>query len=71
MSSSTHNDILKPPSYPWRRRRRRRSVSVERYVETLVVADKQMVAYHGKGDIEPYVLTVMNIVSLLGYCLTR
>lgn len=42
----------------------KRSVSRERYVETLVVADKMMVAYHGRRDIEQYILAVMNIVSL-------
>lgn len=42
----------------------KRSVSRERYVETLVVADKMMVSYHGRRDIEQYILAVMNIVSL-------
>ena len=41
----------------------KRSVSQERYVETLVVADKMMVGYHGRRDIEQYILAVMNIVS--------
>lgn len=45
-------------------RRQRRSVSVERFVETLVVADKMMVGYHGRKDIEHYILSVMNIVRL-------
>lgn len=45
-------------------RRRRRSVSTERFVETLVVADKMMVGYHGRKDIEHYILSVMNIVRL-------
>lgn len=42
----------------------KRSVSRERYVETLVVADKIMVGYHGRRDIEQYILAVMNIVRL-------
>uniref|UniRef100_A0A8D3EE04 ADAM metallopeptidase with thrombospondin type 1 motif, 10 n=1 Tax=Scophthalmus maximus TaxID=52904 RepID=A0A8D3EE04_SCOMX len=42
-----------------------RSVSRERYVETLVVADKMMVGYHGRRDIEQYILAVMNIVAKL------
>ncbi|RVE66130.1 hypothetical protein OJAV_G00123340 [Oryzias javanicus] len=46
-------------------RRRRRSVSSERFVETLVVADKMMVGYHGRKDIEHYILSVMNIVAKL------
>lgn len=41
----------------------KRSVSREPYVETLVVADKMMVGYHGRRDIEQYILAVMNIVS--------
>ena len=44
--------------------RQKRSVSIERFVETLVVADKMMVGYHGRKDIEHYILSVMNIVSL-------
>ncbi|XP_053526878.1 A disintegrin and metalloproteinase with thrombospondin motifs 10 isoform X2 [Artibeus jamaicensis] len=43
----------------------KRSVSQERYVETLVVADKMMVAYHGRRDVEQYVLAIMNIVAKL------
>ncbi|KAE8636211.1 hypothetical protein XENTR_v10002887 [Xenopus tropicalis] len=46
-------------------RRQRRSVSIERFVETLVVADKMMVGYHGRKDIEHYILSVMNIVAKL------
>ena len=52
----------------WRglkKRRTRRSVSKRSYVETLVVADKQMVVYHGQQQLEPYILTVMNIVRFL------
>uniref|UniRef100_A0A3B5MH38 Uncharacterized protein n=1 Tax=Xiphophorus couchianus TaxID=32473 RepID=A0A3B5MH38_9TELE len=45
--------------------RRRRSISSERFVETLVVADKMMVGYHGRKDIEHYILSVMNIVAKL------
>ena len=47
----------------WREKRHKRSISKENYVETLVVIDKTMIAYHGKQEIEPYVLTIMNIVS--------
>lgn len=41
----------------------RRSVSRERFVETLVVVDKEMAAYHGERFVETYVLSIMNIVS--------
>lgn len=45
-------------------RRRRRSISREKWVETLVVADPKMVEYYGKNGVESYVLAVMNIVSI-------
>ncbi|KAI5608567.1 A disintegrin and metalloproteinase with thrombospondin motifs 7 [Silurus asotus] len=44
-------------------RRRRRSISREKWVETLVVADPKMVEYYGKNGVESYVLAVMNIVA--------
>lgn len=54
----------------WERRGHRRakriherSVSREKWVETLVVADPKMVDYHGSKNVESYVLAVMNIVS--------
>ncbi|XP_074477851.1 A disintegrin and metalloproteinase with thrombospondin motifs 7 isoform X1 [Sebastes fasciatus] len=48
-----------------RRRRRihQRSVSKEKWVETLVVADPKMVEHHGSKAVESYVLAVMNIVA--------
>ncbi|XP_070769326.1 A disintegrin and metalloproteinase with thrombospondin motifs 7 [Enoplosus armatus] len=46
-----------------RRRIRQRSVSREKWVETLVVADPKMVEYHGSKAVESYVLAVMNIVA--------
>nr|XP_015198836.1 PREDICTED: A disintegrin and metalloproteinase with thrombospondin motifs 7-like [Lepisosteus oculatus] len=46
-----------------RRRIRQRSISREKWVETLVVADPKMVQYHGSQQVETYVLTVMNIVA--------
>lgn len=47
-----------------RRRIRQRSVSKEKWVETLVVADPKMVDYHGSKAAESYILAVMNIVSI-------
>ncbi|XP_009893025.1 PREDICTED: A disintegrin and metalloproteinase with thrombospondin motifs 12 [Charadrius vociferus] len=41
----------------------RRSVSKERWVETLVVADSKMVEYHGSHHVESYILTIMNMVT--------
>uniref|UniRef100_A0A8D3BKZ0 A disintegrin and metalloproteinase with thrombospondin motifs 7 n=1 Tax=Scophthalmus maximus TaxID=52904 RepID=A0A8D3BKZ0_SCOMX len=46
-----------------RRRIRQRSVSKEKWVETLVVADPKMVEHHGSRAVESYVLAVMNIVA--------
>lgn len=45
-----------------RRVRRVSSVSTERNVETLIVAEKQMISFHGDDVIEAYLLTIMNIV---------
>ncbi|XP_062417832.1 LOW QUALITY PROTEIN: A disintegrin and metalloproteinase with thrombospondin motifs 7 [Pungitius pungitius] len=45
------------------RRIRQRSVSKEKWVETLVVADAKMVEHHGSKAVESYVLAVMNIVA--------
>jgi len=46
------------------RRRHKRSISVERNVETLVVVDRSMMEYYKNEDIENYVLTIMNMVGL-------
>ncbi|NXD83941.1 ATS7 metalloproteinase, partial [Halcyon senegalensis] len=49
---------------PHRKRRiKQRSISKEKWVETLVVADTKMIEYHGSENIEKYVLTVMNMVA--------
>ncbi|NXJ70597.1 ATS7 metalloproteinase, partial [Rostratula benghalensis] len=45
------------------RRIKQRSISKEKWVETLVVADTKMIEYHGSENIEKYVLTVMNMVA--------
>ena len=47
------------------RRRHKRSVSVERNVETLVVVDPSMMEYYKNEHIENYVLTIMNMVPWL------
>ncbi|KAM5264414.1 A disintegrin and metalloproteinase with thrombospondin motifs 12 [Ctenodactylus gundi] len=43
----------------------RRSISKERWVETLVVADTKMIEYHGSENVESYILTIMNMVTAL------
>ena len=47
-----------------RRRIHPRSVSKQKWVETLVVADLKMVEHHGSKAVESYVLAVMNIVGI-------
>lgn len=44
----------------------RRSVSKERWVETLVVADSKLMDYHGSKNVESYIFTIMNMVSWAG-----
>ncbi|XP_062874431.1 A disintegrin and metalloproteinase with thrombospondin motifs 12 [Trichomycterus rosablanca] len=45
------------------RRTSRRSVSTERWVETLVVADSKVLQYHGNDNVESYIFTIMNMVA--------
>ncbi|XP_013867217.1 A disintegrin and metalloproteinase with thrombospondin motifs 12 [Austrofundulus limnaeus] len=43
--------------------RSQRSVSRERWVETMVVADSKLIEYHGNDNVESYVFTIMNMVA--------
>uniref|UniRef100_A0AAZ3QJY7 ADAM metallopeptidase with thrombospondin type 1 motif, 12 n=1 Tax=Oncorhynchus tshawytscha TaxID=74940 RepID=A0AAZ3QJY7_ONCTS len=43
--------------------RSQRSVSRERWVETMVVADSELIEYHGSDNVESYVFTIMNMVA--------
>lgn len=43
--------------------RNKRSISRNYFVEALVVADSGMVEFHQDGEIETYILTLMNMVS--------
>lgn len=45
-------------------KRGKRSISKQQYVEALLVADASMVEYHQDGDVETYLLTIMNMVTL-------
>uniref|UniRef100_A0A8C0Y3X9 ADAM metallopeptidase with thrombospondin type 1 motif, 12 n=1 Tax=Cyprinus carpio carpio TaxID=630221 RepID=A0A8C0Y3X9_CYPCA len=49
----------------WERPRRisPRSISKERWVETMVVGDSKLVDYHGSGNVESYIFTIMNMVA--------
>ncbi|XP_076178913.1 A disintegrin and metalloproteinase with thrombospondin motifs 7 isoform X3 [Ptiloglossa arizonensis] len=51
------------PTKRWQRSKR--SISRPRHVEALVVADTTMMAFHQDGDVETYLLTIMNMVSSL------
>ena len=48
-------------------KRRKRSISLERNVETLVVADKKMTEFYSNEDIETYILTIMNMVRMVAF----
>ena len=48
-------------------RRKKRSISLERNVETLVVADQKMTEFYSNEDIETYILTVMNMVGYIQF----
>ena len=43
---------------------KRSSESIHRYVEIVVVCDKKFIEYHNAKDVELYVMTIMNMVSL-------
>lgn len=45
------------------RPRSQRSVSRERWVETMVVADAKLIEYHGSDNVESYIFTIMNMVA--------
>lgn len=47
------------------KRRAARSVITPRHVEALVVADPSMMQFHEDGNVETYLLTIMNMVSSL------
>ncbi|XP_035378070.1 A disintegrin and metalloproteinase with thrombospondin motifs 10 isoform X1 [Electrophorus electricus] len=65
-SAGWWQQTIKPPGQAGRGQLPlKRSAGRERYVETLVVADKMMVGYHGRRDIEQYILAVMNVVAKL------
>lgn len=49
----------------------KRSFSKKYFVEALVVADSGMVEFHQDGEIETYILTLMNIVSIFPTLLTK
>ncbi|XP_072353423.1 A disintegrin and metalloproteinase with thrombospondin motifs 12-like [Scyliorhinus torazame] len=45
------------------RRISQRSISKERWVETLVVADTKMIEYHGSENVQSYIFTIINMVT--------
>jgi hypothetical protein len=61
---SVHQSQMKKHKYKKVDGREKRSVSKPQYVETLLVADPTMVEFHEDGDIETYLLTIMNMVII-------
>nr|XP_008505569.1 PREDICTED: A disintegrin and metalloproteinase with thrombospondin motifs 17-like [Equus przewalskii] len=55
------------PSRDWRERRNAIQLTNEHTVETLVVADADMVQYHGAEAAQRFILTVMNMVEHIGW----
>lgn len=55
---------LKKHKYKRVNKRIRRSISKPQYVETLLVADPVAAEFHEDGDIETYLLTIMNMVRI-------
>lgn len=47
-------------------RKRRHAKTDEYNIEVLLAVDDSVVRFHGKEHVQNYVLTLMNIVSLLG-----
>ncbi|XP_053277786.1 A disintegrin and metalloproteinase with thrombospondin motifs 12 [Pleuronectes platessa] len=45
------------------RSRSQRSVSRDRWVESMVVADSKLIEYHGSDNVESYIFTIMNMVA--------
>ncbi|KAK6180186.1 hypothetical protein SNE40_012381 [Patella caerulea] len=60
-----HHNNHSPRRQPKQHRRRKRSISTEKYVETLIVIDPVMTKYYQNEDLENYVLTVMNMVATI------
>lgn len=61
----TRNHIQSHADKPLGHSRPKRSVSSPHHVEALIVADPSMVSFHQDGDVETYLLTIMNMVSSL------
>ncbi|XP_016053234.1 PREDICTED: A disintegrin and metalloproteinase with thrombospondin motifs 7, partial [Miniopterus natalensis] len=63
VQASLEQEFQRRDLWDQQRRVHRRSVTTEKWVETLVVADSTMVKHHGQEHIERYVLTIMNMVA--------
>lgn len=60
----TRNNLKKHKYSNVIKTREKRSFSKPRYVEALLVADPTMVEFHEDSDIEQYLLSIMNMVSV-------
>lgn len=70
--SESKGDSGDSPHLPWmdespirlRRSLEAATTSSQHYMEVAVVADRTMADYHGIGELETYLFTLMNMVSL-------
>lgn len=65
MNSNNSRSVNGTTRMRTKKKRIQRSVSSPRHVEALVVADPSMISFHQDGNVEQYLLTIMNMVSLL------
>ena len=49
-------------------RRGHRSPLPAANIETLIVADRSMLDFHGEANVKDYILTIMNMVMIHNYC---
>lgn len=47
------------------KKRHRRQAEPKKYLEVLIAADPTVIKFIGKDQLESYILTIMNIVSVL------
>lgn len=64
ISSMNHTEKIKH-KYESVKNRLKRSVSKPQHVEALLVADWTAIEFHEDGDVETYLLTIMNMVSII------
>lgn len=66
--AGTHSATLTPTVNS---HKTKRSVIAEQFVETAIVADKTMLQYHKRENLESYLFSLMNVVSDVGRVFIR